>query len=78
MTRMLTCEELVELVTDYLEGALPPEEQLRFEEHLPACDGCRAYMDQMQTMLRLTGRLNTDELDAVMVDRLLMAFRDWT
>ncbi|MDQ5874162.1 MAG: zf-HC2 domain-containing protein, partial [Actinomycetota bacterium] len=44
----LTCRELVELVTDYLEGGLTPEDRMRFEEHLLICEGCSAYVDQVR------------------------------
>ena len=44
----LTCRELVELITDYLEGAMPPDERARFEAHVAECDGCEAYVRQMR------------------------------
>jgi anti-sigma factor RsiW len=47
----LSCRDLVELVTDYLEDALPAAERLRFEEHVAACEGCGAYLDQMRRTL---------------------------
>ena len=53
----LSCQELVELVTDYLEDALPPVERARFEAHIEPCDGCRAYLEQIRTTIELTGRL---------------------
>jgi anti-sigma factor RsiW len=49
----MTCQELVELVTDYLEDALTPEERERFEAHLDDCPGCRAYVEQMRVTIRL-------------------------
>ena len=52
----LSCQELVELVTDYLEGAMSPEERERFEEHLDACGNCRRYLAQMRQTIRLVGR----------------------
>ena len=54
----LACRELVELVTEYLEGRLSPTERLRFEAHLVGCSGCRAYLDQMRATLRVLGNLN--------------------
>jgi anti-sigma factor RsiW len=58
----LTCQELVELVTDYAEGDLPPEMQARFEEHLRACDGCTTYVEQMTRTLELTGSLTEESM----------------
>jgi anti-sigma factor RsiW len=75
--QQLTCQELVELVTDYLEGALPRDARERFEAHLAACDGCDAYLDQMRTTIMLVGRLRPEELDPRAEAVLLDAFRDW-
>ena len=58
----LSCQELVELVTDYLEGALPRRERLRFERHLDRCDGCWAYLEQMRQTIALAGRLGVEDL----------------
>ena len=52
----LACRELVELVTDYLEGALPATERERFEAHLAECEGCDAYVEQVRATIRLAGR----------------------
>ena len=76
-TAALTCRELVELVTDYLEGALPPEDRTRFDEHIAGCRGCTAYMDQMREMLRLLGHLTEDSVSPQAQEALLEAFRDW-
>jgi anti-sigma factor RsiW len=73
----LTCRELVELVTDYLEGALPPEDRSRFEAHLAGCRGCRTYLRQMRQTIRLAGRLTEDAVPAAAERRLLRAFRAW-
>ena len=53
----LSCQELVELVTDYLEGALPAELHDRFERHIAHCSGCQAYLEQMRATIRATGAL---------------------
>lgn len=73
----LTCRELVELVTDYLEGSLPPAQLARFERHLDDCDDCPRYIDQLRTTIRLTGRLT--EADVLPDGRaaLLAHFRAW-
>jgi len=73
----LTCQELVELVTEYLDGALPPAEHARFEEHLGICEGCAHYLEQFRVTTRLVGRTG-EELETLPgVDRLLEAFRGW-
>ena len=73
----LTCAELVELVTDYVEGALAPGERARFEEHLTVCEGCVNYLDQMRTTIALTGRLRSDDLSPEVEAELVDAFRGW-
>ena len=79
MTRGLEidCDELVEIVTDYLEDALDDDTRRRFDDHLELCDGCDAYVDQMRQTVRLTGTLREDDLSVDMRDRLLRAFRGW-
>jgi anti-sigma factor RsiW len=73
----LTCRELVEVVTDYLEGRMPAERRLRFEEHVAFCDGCQTYLEQMQETIRLTGTLREDDVRPEARDALLRVFRDW-
>ena len=73
----ITCREVVELVTDYLEGVLPSEQVLRFEQHLNSCDGCGIYIDQMRTTVETVGRIREEDLPPQARDRLLDAFRDW-
>jgi predicted anti-sigma-YlaC factor YlaD len=73
----LTCKELVEVVTDYLEGSMPAERRLLFEEHLAFCDSCQTYLEQMQEAMRLTGTLREDDLEPEARDALLGVFRDW-
>ena len=73
----LSCQELVELVTDYVEGAMPEDERKAFEDHLDLCDGCRVYVEQMRQTIRLVGKL-TPGLVAPEAERdLLQAFRGW-
>jgi anti-sigma factor RsiW len=74
----LSCQELVELVTAYLEGALPPEDAARFEQHITGCDGCSAYVEQMRATIRLAGRLTPDAIPPEAERALLSAFRSWT
>jgi predicted anti-sigma-YlaC factor YlaD len=73
----LTCKELVEVVTDYLEGRLPPVERVRFEEHVAFCSWCRTYLEQMRETVRLTGTLAEEDLSPEAREGLLRAFRDW-
>jgi len=73
----LSCAELVELVSDYIEDALTPQERAQFDEHLRKCGGCTAYLDQMRTTIELTGKLRLDDLTPAARAELLNAFRDW-
>lgn len=73
----LSCQELVELVTDYLEGALSPEEKARFESHIEPCEGCTTYLEQIRTTIELAGRVTPEQLDPAAEAALLGAFRDW-
>ena len=73
----MTCKELVELVTDYLEGALPEEIRMQVESHLAGCTGCTNYLEQMRTTIRVTGQLTETDLIPQQRDDLLKIFRDW-
>ena len=77
LERELACNEIVELVTAYLEDALAPSERERFEEHLVFCDGCDTYLEQMRVTIEVTGRLQGGALPAELEERLLDAFRGW-
>jgi anti-sigma factor RsiW len=74
----LTCQELVELVTDYLEGTLAPADRKRFEAHLGECEGCESYVLQMRKTVELVGALREDDLHPDARDALLGAFRGFT
>ena len=71
----MNCNELVELVTEYFDGSLPPRDRERFEEHLADCVGCTNYVAQMCHTIELTGTLTTDDVDPDAADQLLSAFR---
>ena len=73
----LSCAELVELVNDYLDEALPHADRIRFDEHLDVCAGCRNYLDQMRTTIGLTGRLRVADLSADARADLVAAFRGY-
>ena len=74
----MKCSELVELVTAYLEGALPEERRGRFEEHVQGCGGCTAYLEQFRTAIRLTGMLSEEQVPADARKAMLGAFRVWS
>jgi anti-sigma factor RsiW len=76
LERELACQEVVELVTAYLEDALEAADRERFEEHLVFCDGCADYLAQMRTTIRLTGRIGRS-LPVELEEQLLEAFRGW-
>ena len=76
-TQSLSCQELVELVTDYLEGALDTALRQRFDEHLAACAGCTEYLDQIRQTIRVAGTLRPQDLTPDAERTLMHAFRDW-
>jgi predicted anti-sigma-YlaC factor YlaD len=75
--QQLTCKQLVELVTDYLEGALPLWDRRRFDEHLTACPYCRIYLEQMRQTIRVLGHLPEETIPPEALEALLARFRGW-
>ncbi|MBI2955705.1 MAG: zf-HC2 domain-containing protein [Acidobacteria bacterium] len=73
----MSCKELVEIITEYLEGTLPPGERVRFEEHLALCEGCQNYLEQMRQTIGTLGRLSEEAIPANAKEKLLQAFRAW-
>jgi anti-sigma factor RsiW len=73
----LSCQELVELVTDYIEGALAEEERLRFEDHISRCGACTIYVEQIRRTISLLGHLPDDALSPEAERELLEAFQGW-
>jgi anti-sigma factor RsiW len=73
----ISCQELVELVTDYLEGVMPAELRVRFDRHIESCTGCNTHLEQMRTTIRLTGSLAPESLTPDAETTLLHAFRGW-
>ncbi len=71
------CQELVEVVSEYLEGALAEPDRHRFDEHLAECAACRDYLDQMRRTIAAVGRVEADQLSEELRSGLLRAFRDW-
>ena len=74
----MVCQELVELVTPYLEGVLPADEVAAIEQHLGECSGCRAYVEQMRQTIRLVGHIPHDSVDAHAREQVLSIFRTWS
>jgi anti-sigma factor RsiW len=74
----INCQELVELVTDYLEGALDPADLRRFEEHLADCGKCTEYLAQLRATIRAVGLITPDDLSIAAEAALLDVFRGWT
>jgi len=74
---MLTCRELTEVVTDYLEGRMGLADRLRFHLHLGMCRHCRAYLRQMKVTARTLGRLSEPSLPPELRDELLRRFEGW-
>jgi predicted anti-sigma-YlaC factor YlaD len=75
--REMTCKELVELVTDYLEGALPESDRVRFDEHLVGCPFCRTYLDQMRQTIRAAGQLREEAMAPEALAELVARFNKW-
>jgi predicted anti-sigma-YlaC factor YlaD len=73
----LTCKEMVELMNDYLEGAMRPEDQADFERHLVFCDGCAEYLHQLRQLGTAAARVREEDLPERTKDALLEAFRRW-
>ena len=73
----LTCREVVEVVTGYVEGTLSRRERRRVEAHLARCDGCTAYVEQMRVTILATGRVTEESLAPRVREELTAAFRDW-
>jgi anti-sigma factor RsiW len=73
----VTCREFVELLTDYLDGALAAEERAEVERHIVICRGCTNYVEQFRSTIDLLGRIADDEPDDASASAALAIFRDW-
>ena len=73
----MTCREVVELMTGYLDGALSFADRARFEKHISGCDGCRAYLAQLRTARMLMGRVADEAVPERLKAELMNAFRNW-
>ncbi|MEA2125381.1 MAG: hypothetical protein QOI80_2163 [Solirubrobacteraceae bacterium] len=76
LAKPLVCQEFVELVTDYLDGALSRRDRRRLEKHLKACDGCAAYFETVQVTVRSLGELPPEPADPHVREHLLAAFHE--
>lgn len=75
--REMACIEVVEVVTDYLEGTMPARKRRLLEQHLTGCDGCDAYLEQMRRTIETAGRLRAEDVPPELEERLLVAFESW-
>ena len=75
--RAVVCREAVEMVTDYLEGALAPRDHARLEAHLADCPHCREYLAQIRQTIAAMGRVEPEELEADVRDELVALYRRW-
>ena len=73
----MKCREVVELMTDYLEGGLSPQDRERFEQHIAGCDGCRAYLQQLRLTLRAMRSFEATPIPERVQKELVQAFRSW-
>jgi hypothetical protein len=73
----ISCQEVVELVTSYLDQTLLPDDASLFEQHINFCDGCDWYLDQMRTTVSTVGRITEEDVPPETRDKLLTAFREW-
>jgi anti-sigma factor RsiW len=73
----LVCQEMVELITDYLEGALPRAQRRRFEAHLAACEHCSEYLAQLRVTIALSGRLRDEDMTPAMREEFTDIYRRW-
>jgi anti-sigma factor RsiW len=76
-TKEMACQELVELVTAYLDGSLSRRDRRRFRAHIRGCEHCTSYLEQMRLVVEATGRLTEDDLEPQAREELLAAFRGW-
>lgn len=74
----MTCQELVELVTAYLDGSLPADQRAEFDDHLAVCRGCETYVEQIRATIDVLGQMPPESLTGTARQRLLDAFADWS
>jgi anti-sigma factor RsiW len=77
LRKELVCQEMVELITDYLEGSLPRSQRRRFDAHLAGCEHCSEYLAQMRATIAAAGRLSVEDLTPEMREEFGRLFRRW-
>ncbi|MDX6615678.1 MAG: hypothetical protein QOD60_769 [Solirubrobacterales bacterium] len=77
LRKPLACQELVEIVTAYLDGAMSRRDRKRFEAHISGCDNCTTYVEQMRQTIAATGSVAEETIDPAARDELLEVFRNW-
>ena len=75
--RPIACQEVVELLSDYLEGALSGRDRRRFERHLDGCPHCTEYLAQMRRTIELTGSITPEDLSPQVQDEFMVLYRQW-
>lgn len=73
----LTCQMLVEVITDYIEETMPPGERQQFEAHLAICPGCVTYLTQMRQTIAAVGHLHVDMFESAAQAELVLLFQEW-
>jgi anti-sigma factor RsiW len=73
----MACREAVELVTDYLEGALSPAQRRRFEKHLARCPDCPEYLAQIRAVIALAGSITPDDLTPRVRGEFIRLYNRW-
>ena len=73
----LVCQQVVELVNDYLEGLLPRSDRKRFERHLRSCPNCTSYLEQMRVTIAISGRLSSEDLTPEARQEFTELYRAW-
>ncbi len=73
----ITCQEMVELVTDYIEGRMDDSTRARFEGHVAECDACTLYIEQMRQTIVALGRIPAESISSEAEEELMAAFRNW-
>ena len=74
---MLTCMDITELITNYLEGRLSLMDRIRFRMHIMMCRHCREYLNQMKITIRTVGKLPDEPIPADVHDDLMKCFKNW-
>ena len=77
LRKPLACQELVEIVTAYFDGAMSRRDRKRFEAHISGCENCSTYVEQMRQTIEATGSLSEEQIDPAARDELLAVFREW-